>query len=437
MKPPALLAFSWGNLRRRKLRTALTILGVMIGTASIVMMMSIGLGLDRQVTQQITGSVSLNLISIYNYSYNIADSSDSAPALTQEVIDGFSAMEHVTAASPVYEFNMQARCGSYEGFLFCQAMRYEMLTALGIPILQGNMLEPGQPLAFMVGRDVGFNFWDASGDPYFYYDSMSDPPVDLMGSTVYVTFEDSSSPTYQTKKYRLEVAAMLGVPREPDAYGNISYTQFDYGVYADLDAVESFFEKLYKKNPWPGQSVDKKGRPVRPMTYNTAYVLADDVENVMGVLQEIRDMGYEVQASVEWIQQSKDEMRTIQYALGGIGSISLLVAALGITNTMVMSILERTREIGIFKVLGCTLPAIRNMFLTEAALIGLIGGVLGLLISLGLSSLLNLFAGGISYISPQLALGGVAVAVGVGLVAGISPAIRAMRLSPLEAIRSN
>ena len=137
----------------------------------------------------------------------------------------------------------------------------------------------------------------------------------------------------------------------------------------------------------------------------------------------------------------------MQAILGGIGAVSLLVAAIGIANTMVMSIYERTKEIGIIKVLGADIADIRRLFLLEAGLLGLGGGIIGLLVSYGSSWLLNQIAGSfmmnmgggskISIIDPQLALGALIFATLIGLVSGYAPALRAMRLSALEAIRND
>ena len=108
---------------------------------------------------------------------------------------------------------------------------------------------------------------------------------------------------------------------------------------------------------------------------------------------------------------------------------------------MMMSIYERTKEIGVMKVLGCDLSAIRNMFLTEAGFIGLIGGVLGLILSYIISAVINfvmkgMYASGISYIPFYLSLLALVFSVIIGMLAGLFPALRAMRLSPLAAIRN-
>lgn len=136
-------------------------------------------------------------------------------------------------------------------------------------------------------------------------------------------------------------------------------------------------------------------------------------------------------------------MGYIQAVLGGIGAVSLFVAAIGITNTMMMSIYERTKEIGVMKVLGCDLRNIRSLFLMEAGFIGFIGGVIGLILSFSISAVINKIAQsaqeymqGISYIPLWLVFLSLLFAVLVGMVAGFFPARRAMKLSPLAAIRN-
>ena len=127
--------------------------------------------------------------------------------------------------------------------------------------------------------------------------------------------------------------------------------------------------------------------------------------------------------------------------LGGIGAVSLIVAAIGITNTMMMSIYERTKEIGVMKVIGCDMRDIRSLFLLEAGFIGLIGGLAGIAFSFLISLVINRIVAGmgmemtLSYIPAWLAASSVVFAVFVGMASGFFPALRAMRLSPLAAIR--
>ena len=119
----------------------------------------------------------------------------------------------------------------------------------------------------------------------------------------------------------------------------------------------------------------------------------DDMANVTEVQKVISDMGYQANSQMEWIEQSQQTYDIIQMVLGGIGAISLFVAAIGIANTMMMSIYERTKEIGVIKVLGCDMGNIRNMFLIESGFIGFMGGVIGLSISFAVSYAMNNFLG--------------------------------------------
>lgn len=171
----------------------------------------------------------------------------------------------------------------------------------------------------------------------------------------------------------------------------------------------------------------------------------DDIKEVENVAAVIRSMGYNTSTNAEYMDSMKSQLAIIQAVLGGIGAISLLVAAIGIANTMMMSIYERTKEIGVMKVLGCSLKNIKQMFLLEAAFIGFIGGTAGCILSYALSAIINLVTGhgaamgiqgDISYIPFWLTLAAMGFAVFVGMVAGYFPALRAMRLSPLAAIRN-
>ena len=149
---------------------------------------------------------------------------------------------------------------------------------------------------------------------------------------------------------------------------------------------------------------------------------------------------------MELIRQAQSQAVLIQAVFGGIGLISLLVAAIGIANTMMMSVYERTREIGIMKVMGASLADIRAMFLVESATIGLLGGLLGLVLSLAVSAILNSTLGAqvageggsasLSVVPVWLMAGAVLFAALIGTVAGMVPAQRAMRLSPLAAMRA-
>lgn len=216
-------------------------------------------------------------------------------------------------------------------------------------------------------------------------------------------------------------------------------------VYVNIDLLETQLRRVFKKNPIPGQPTNKKGKALSYLVYDSAQVFVDDMDNVTDVQKVIADMGYQVYSRMDWLEQSKQQSQMVQAVLGGIGAVSLFVAAIGIANTMMMSIYERTKEIGIMKVLGCDMGNIRDMFLIESGFIGFMGGAVGIVLSMVISMVINRFAstqvltgmeGDLSRIPLWLNLAALAFAVFVGMAAGFMPATRAMKLSPLAAIRN-
>ena len=272
--------------------------------------------------------------------------------------------------------------------------------------------------------------------------------MDFMGKPMFVIFDTD---TYYQSQNGGEDA-----PKPPKKYllkadgvvegGVDDYNSYAYNVYTRLDLLETQLKRIFKKKAIPGQPTTKKGKPYRYFIYNSCSVNVDDIEHVGEVQKKLTDMGFQASSNADWMKQSEQQSNMIQAVLGGIGAVSLFVAAIGIANTMMMSIYERTREIGIIKVLGCDMKVIRNMFLLESGFIGFMGGIVGLIFSAGISFAINHFlqigqtmtgmSGNISRIPLWLAAASVGFAVLMGMAAGFFPALRAMKLSPLAAIRN-
>jgi ABC-type antimicrobial peptide transport system permease subunit len=256
------------------------------------------------------------------------------------------------------------------------------------------------------------------------------------------SYEDDSYSAFtsSTKKVQIKVTGMLGGESE-------DYSDYSYSCYADIDGLTDFLKQNYSDNDIiPGQPTDRDGKPYRDLKYSQLTVKVDKSDNVEAVLEVIQNAGYHAEANKEWLEEIEKEFMIIEAVLGGIGAVSMLVAAISIANTMTMSIYERTKEIGIMKVLGCGLGNIRSMFLSEAAFIGFLGGIMGIVLSYILSYVVNKVAPslvsdmeGITQIS-VIPLWLVALAIVfstvIGMLAGFFPAQRATKLSPLAAIRN-
>ncbi len=181
--------------------------------------------------------------------------------------------------------------------------------------------------------------------------------------------------------------------------------------------------------------------------YPMAVVRVTDPDRLTDVEKLIADRGFSAFSVADQLKELRTAFLIIDTSLGVLGGISLLVASFGIANTMIMSILERTREIGIMKAIGAEDGEIKLIFFVEAALIGLAGGVTGALAAWGIDAASNRIAyhyflqpRGLSYVSffalpPYLWLGAIAFAVCVAVVAALYPAARAARIDPVRALR--
>ena len=463
---------SISSLRRRKLRTFLTILGVVIGTASIVVMISLGLGLQQSMYEEVEQSGGTTSITVtgkdsggmmYGYS-GMSSDEESQKYITDDVIKELKNIDHVKSAEPVLSVSAIALKGKYEGYLELTGMTPEGLKALNLELEEGGKLpDPNSAqLELVYGNTVITNFYDkASGSGY--WDSGELPDIDLNKDSVFLILDqdgyyqsqgaaadfgggdvqsggEGGTASAKTPPKKHVVSASGVLKGGPD-----TYTVNSYMTFCDIDKLRTYLEKEFRGRAIPGQPTTKSGKPYSKFVYSSARVQADDMENVELVSDMIRAMGYNVSSNIEYIDSMKKQFAMVQAVLGGIGAVSLFVAAIGIANTMMMSIYERTKEIGVMKVIGCSLGNIRQMFLLEAAFIGLAGGVIGNLLSFLMSAAINvlvqgsemgMLAGRISYIPPWLVLISLGFAMLVGTAAGYFPARRAMKLSPLAAIRN-
>ncbi len=453
MKITDMLAMSLKNLWQRKARTILTVLGVVIGVASIVVMISLGIGLKESMMEDMQRYSSLTTITVRTpYDTGKAGNDAEQKLLSDKTVETFQQLDHVAAVSPKLNMSATLKFGKYQVDTQLTGLPVERLQRMNIAVGEGSLPKDNEELKLFFGQYVLNGYYNPRNNVYPYYDNGTPLDVDLMAqptATYFPASSGSSSDSSTSGSSGNNLTRKYSIPTAGVEESTGEYTSTSYDVYCDIDALKSMMKKIYRNKVIPGQPTKKSGRPYKDIYYSEILVEADDFQNVTDLQETIKEMGYDAQSDVEWIQQSQQQTNMIQAVLGGIGAVSLLVAAIGIANTMMMSIYERIREIGIMKVIGCNIRDIGGMFLMEAAYIGFFGGVVGLIFSYAVSGIINHFSAGgssllglgggtgnISQIPPWLALVGVAFAVVIGMISGFVPSQRAMRLSALAAIKN-
>lgn len=419
------------NLQRMKLRLALTSLGVVIGTSAIVLMVSLGIGLQSNLTASLGDLGAATHITVMPGGMEAGMPDDGQ--LTDAALDRFAQIEHVEAVMPMsYVMSAQgARYKRYETYPNLMGVPMDAFEAFGYELEAGRL--PRTDSEILLGAAVPTSF--ASGSPDIQAGPSARLKLDLLGKRIDLTLvtwpseeEMQKDPMAQgtERKQRMTVVGILA-PTD---------MQTDQTSFVTMDAARTM-----------------NGATRRNVPYENVVVKADSTRNVTAIEDEISGQGFFTFSSQSMLKELNTVFLIIQGVLGALGAIAMLVAALGIANTMTMSIYERTREIGIMKAVGASNRQIKRVFLGEAAIIGVLGGIGGLTFSWAGAALANLFvqsliasqAGSSGGVMPEttaffqipvwLALFAIVFASGIGLLAGVLPAVRAANLDPLTALR--
>lgn len=452
MKFNDLFKMAAGNLASRKLRTFLTVLGVIIGATAIIIIISIGRGFKFMNSKFYEDMGDMRVLEL-NSQFMRFDPEMDKPGyqkpkkkpMNNQTIKEVSEIEHIKTVIPMYEGIVSLKMGREEAsYVDIVGMPPQYMEDYGIELENGKYIAPGEKNPVVViGSSVKYQFYDKSRPNYFsekkslmnrkiYITEFEPKASDEDGMSSMGTMEMGENQNNQSEGKQVQLR-ISGEMTEGNDYQKQNCLFMSIETYKAL--ASQFKVKLKSKN------------------YNNIKVVVDDIKNVDQVTKDLKDMGFRpYNMTKEFLDNANKQIGIVQAVFGGIGAISFIIAAIGIANTMIMSIYERTKEIGIMKVIGASIKDIQNLFLLEASLIGLIGGLIAVINSLIISVVANKvfygyfmgqlggetlnFEPKISIVSVGLILTALGFSTLIGLLSGYLPARRAMKLSALDAIRT-
>ncbi len=411
------------NLYRRRVRTALTALSMAVGVICILMLVSVGIGYEQAYRESIEAMGSLTKIDVTQKN----SSATRVAVLNQKAVNAFAGIDGVEAVTPVLQTTAYLKSGKYITMVKLYGIDMNTAQSFGITPLRGELPKKGTRLMpqLLATDDLAASF----ADPDTWkeaVDSSGEAIVDLMRSNLKLTFDYASLVGDYTEGDDGR-AVPLGQSLKANVTGICSAMNYTYScsAFMDMETLSEISDSVQSKN---GSSTE----------YSLVWVKVSEADDVMDIAALIRGAGFETYSLTDMLDSVKEQTERIQGLLFAIGAVALLVAGLCIANTMMMAINERRTEVGILKVLGSELKDIAAMFLTEAAMIGIIGAFMGIGVSFALKAALNgLFEEmGIRSVLPiWLAAFALAFSVLVAVLSALAPAVNAMRISPLCAMR--
>jgi putative ABC transport system permease protein len=402
---------AWSGVVTHKLRSSLTILGIVIGVAAVISLMSVGKGAEADILNRI-GSLGSDLITIRpGASFGLGGvtivrgGAGSATTLTQEDAEAVSSLPDIVAAAPTYSRSLQLIAGANN----------MNATVMGVT--------PDYKLVDNLGLSGGNFFSD------FQY--QSNEPVVVLGANVKDTLYPDSDPVGQQLRLSNIAVNVIGVLSSKGE----ALDSPDNSVYIPLTVMQELLAQ--PRTAQGGHIVSSIS--VKISDSKLATPITDEVTSLLRnrhQLSATTDNDFSVTSMEEIAATITATTSTLTLLLGAIAAISLLVGGIGVMNIMLVSVLERTREIGIRKALGAQQRDIWLQFLVEAAFVSLAGGVIGVAVGWVASFLISHIGQMTTLVSPDIVVLAVLVSVGIGLFFGFYPAWNAARLDPIEALRA-
>ncbi|MBP6922673.1 ABC transporter permease [Veillonella sp. YH-vei2232] len=392
---------AWASLIANKMRSILTMLGIIIGVAAVIALVSIGNGVKQQVSDSIS-SLGSNLLMVMPgapRTPGVRPTASSQRSLKEGDYKAIAKLDGVAAASPFTSNSYVAIYQSNNWTTTVSGVSPSLQTINNLTMKDGR---------FITEKNV-----------------QNRERVAVVGSTIVKNLFGNEDPVGKDIRVKNIPFKIIGV-LESKGNSSMGEDQDDVVYIPYTTAMERVQGVDYLRMVYVSANDD-----------NGINRLQADIENLLRVRHNIKDSNLDdfnirnMQSIMETMQQTTS---TLTLFLGAVAAISLVVGGIGIMNIMLVSVTERTREIGIRKALGATYNVIVTQFLIEAVVISLMGGIIGIIFGIGASQLISKFSGMSTVLSIPTIFLSFGFSIAIGLVFGVYPARKAARLNPIDAL---
>ena len=445
---------SLSNLRKKKLRTFLTTFGVVIGIGALVCMFAFGKGMQKNLTDMFNELELFNYIGVYAHSGSHRDAGDPddpdapapeikrkagkpAPVLDDDFLLSLADVEGVEWALPEIRFPALIELADEEEFSLIQVLPANISQAGFIKLRAGEFYTTDEEYSLIISdsllRRLNVKKPERAIGREVVVSTMT---IDFSLSNLknIVSFLKGTGLPFSKQNYTFTIVGVI------ERMGMSGPMPVRSGVFIPHGTSQKMKKLSFT-------SVNDIFRSMQPSQgYSAVGIKLTSPRYVEPVKTQMEELGFETFAMLDQLEEIKTGFRFVDMFLFAIGMIGISVAALGIINTMVMSILERYKEIGIMKAVGASDNDVKKIFFFESGVIGFMGGVFGLALGWIVSSIINLIINTIAmeqgvprmnyFTFPWwLCLGAIAFSILISLLAGIYPTLRAARVDPVIALR--
>jgi acetoin utilization transport system permease protein len=408
------------HIKKNKLRVFMTILAATMGTAFLIVLASVGFGIHDTMRNEILDNRLVNQIEVYS------------SEMDQAKVEELKKRDHVKAVvfRQSIDINQQTELDGFIGSPNMTVTEFQEEAKVGFALQEGRL--PKDKHEVVVGNHFAENLIDPKTD-----DGEAEPSTykgELIGKQI--TYKMG---LYEENELFPEETSLtiVGIAKEP-----AKDWLMDFNIYADTSIMPEL-NKIYQSH------IDDENRK---LFYGNVNLYAENLENVTAVSKALKDEGYSVYSIADQLEQLDVFFLAFKAGLVFVGTIAILIASIGIFNTMTMAVTERTREIGVMKAIGASPKLIQRLFLMESAWIGIVGTIIAVVISYGVSFIANMVLPIIvssalgeedftslditfSIIPWQLVVIASAISITVAMISGWRPARKATKIDVIQALR--